>query len=130
MCSSNGVFQDKVDYFGHMGKSMGMAATLIRRNYPSVGFPNFVACVNYASQGTLAGTKKSLGSTQFATWAVYNEMFPSCAAIGIPWITSLPTTDPFSPDKLANGNVPFIWGFLNDSLQIKMPSKPTGLRIQ
>ncbi len=96
-CASGGVFTDKTSYWSHMGKAMGVAASIIRRAYPLKTYPNFELCLVKGWQGTLYGQKSvngSLGPAYVPILPACNASFPNCASVAVPIVMAVdPNSD-------------------------------------
>ena len=112
-CGSDGVFQDRPVYFGHMGNDMTQAANLIRRAYPAVTFPNLEACLIEAAEGTLTGTKGTDPAQQYTISYAYNDLFPNVADVAVPLLDSATITI-----ETSSATAPYQWGLYDEDYEV------------
>lgn len=94
--NADGHFLDRVPYFDFplMGHCFALAANLVKMHQPGYSFPHLEAAWIRAVSGTILGLKDpSEGTRRFSTVTMLNQRFPAAAAIGIPWMKSLPNSD-------------------------------------
>lgn len=105
-CAPDGNFTDRTGYVVNMGNVFVNVANTLKFQYPSKSFPFMEHFFLRATEGTLIGLSNNSGPIRAMFLSMFNGFFPTIADIGIPFVQSLPSTDPYSDDQVINGTMP------------------------
>lgn len=107
-CLADGRFNDKTDYWSHMGRCFMIVMNVLANHYPMKRLPNAELSFRNAALGQLFGTKSGAGGfgpSAILHIGMYNENFPEIATVALPSVRTLVATSANSDDQLINGNV-------------------------